>query len=95
VSIAEAAQVIGGITITRMPAPPTVDTPLDGAIVRATVQQESVPAPVPAPVRAAVARDAKDERAAAREWAQSQGIPVSARGRLPEEILKQYRASRS
>jgi uncharacterized protein YhaN len=95
VSIAEAAQVIGGITITRMPAPPTVDTPLDGAIVRATVQQESVPASVPAPVRAAVARDAKDERAAAREWAQSQGIPVSARGRLPEEILKQYRASRS
>ncbi len=93
-SVAEAARAIEGITISQLPAPPVIDAPLDGELVRATVQQEGVPAQVPAPVRAAFARDAKDERAAARAWAQAQGIPVAARGRVPEEILEQYRASR-
>jgi len=93
-SVAEAARAIEGITVSRLPAPPMIDAPLDGETVRATVQHEAAPAQTPAPVQAAVARDAKDERAAARAWAQAQGIPVAARGRVPEEILEQYRASR-
>ena len=93
-SVAEAAGAIEGITVSRLPAPPMIDAPLDGETVRATVQHEAAPAQTPAPVQAAVARDAKDERAAARAWAQAQGIPVAARGRVPEEILEQYRASR-
>jgi len=30
---------------------------------------------------------------AVREWAQEQGIPVSARGRVPSEIVDQYQAA--
>ncbi len=31
---------------------------------------------------------------AVREWAQSQGLEVPARGRIPSKVLEQYRASR-
>lgn len=93
-SVADAARQLDGIVVSSLPAPTTIDEPLDGELVRATAQRDATPATLPAPLRSAIARDARDERSAARAWAQAQGIPVAARGRVPEEILEQYRATR-
>lgn len=94
-SVAAAAASIDGITVSPLPPPASIDQPLDGELVRATVQQYAGEMSGVAPaVAGAVARDARDERAAARAWAVKEGIPVGSRGRVPEEIMERYRARR-
>ncbi|WP_166346843.1 histone-like nucleoid-structuring protein Lsr2 [Phytoactinopolyspora limicola] len=44
--------------------------------------------------RAGGARGGATDTAAVRDWARSQGLKVSDRGRIPAEILEKYEASR-
>lgn len=46
----------------------------------------------PAAAKSARTTDRIDAKAV-REWAQEQGIAVSARGRVPAEVIEQYQAS--
>jgi Lsr2 len=43
--------------------------------------------------RGRATRGARNEAASIREWAKEQGLKVSDRGRIPAEIVDQYRAS--
>ncbi len=43
--------------------------------------------------RGRAARGTRNEAAAIREWAKEQGLKVSDRGRIPADIVEQYRAA--
>jgi hypothetical protein len=47
------------------------------------------------PAAKAVRSTARVDAKAVREWAQSQGLTVSARGRVPAELVEQYQAANS
>jgi hypothetical protein len=72
------------------PVPPEPETREDK-----TPAEEAAPVPEPVPEPEPEPADEVDETAAIREWARSQGIPVSVRGRIPQDVRDRYHMEKS
>ena len=89
--VADAAEELDRITVSRLPGPAEITDPLDGELLRVQAQQGSGPsAPDSAAAPAASRRTGKQ---AVRQWLRDQGIEVGEKGRVPKQYTDMYRAA--
>ena len=91
--VADAAEATPGVTVARLPEPTPISGAIDGDQVRAHAQDGAVSGD--SSPRPALADGRQVDPAEVRRWAESQGINVSARGRVQQALIDQYRAAHS
>ena len=92
-NVADAAVATPGVTVARLPEPTPISGAIDGDQVRAHAQDGAVSGD--SNPRPALADGRQVDPAEVRRWAESQGINVSARGRVQQALIDQYRAAHS
>jgi hypothetical protein len=92
-NVADAAVATPGVTVARLPEPTPISGAIDGDQVRAHAQDGAVSGD--SNPRPALADGRQVDPAEVRRWAESQGINVSARGRVQQALIDQYLAAHS